>query len=136
MGLSEGVGALFCRGDIALPVFAISIGGHLMMVSAIFILASDLDLSVTFLDCLVLIPGVMLLASVPISIAGWGVREAVMVAAMGLLGVATDEATSLSLVYGLSMVVIGLIGGVLWFANSDRRVRVKELTASPASAGD
>ncbi|MEE2688227.1 MAG: lysylphosphatidylglycerol synthase transmembrane domain-containing protein [Pseudomonadota bacterium] len=134
IGLSDGVVELFRRADVALPVFGISVVGHLMMVLAIFILARDLNLAITFVDCLVLIPGVMLLSAVPISIAGWGVREAVMVAAMGLLGVTTDGSTSLSLIYGFSMVIIGLIGGMLWFANSDRRVG--DLTPLPASAND
>ena len=122
-GLSDGVLSLFRQTEIAVPVFGISVIGHLMMVSAIFILSNELQLGVSFVDCLVLVPGVMLLSAVPVSIAGWGVREAVMVAAMGLLGVATDASTSLSLIYGFIMVVIGLVGGVLWFANPDKNVK-------------
>jgi len=134
VGLSDGVLSLFRQTGIALPVFGISVIGHLMMVSAIFILSNELQLGVSFVDCLVLVPGVMLLSAVPISIAGWGVREAAMVAAMGLLGVATDASTSLSLIYGFIMVVIGLVGGVLWFANPDKNV--KELSTLDAGVDD
>ena len=45
-----------------------------------------------------------------------------MVAAMSLLGVPDDGSTSLSLVFGALIAGIGLVGGILWFANPDRRV--------------
>ena len=121
-GLSTGLNDLILQLRLGLPVFGLSIFGHLLMVAASFVLAQDLGLSVTFVDCLVLVPGVMLLAAAPISIAGWGVREAVMVAAMSLLGVPDDGSTSLSLVFGALIAGIGLVGGMLWLANPDRRV--------------
>ncbi len=45
-----------------------------------------------------------------------------MVAAMSLLGVPDDGSTSLSLVFGALIAGIGLVGGILWLANPDRRV--------------
>ena len=45
-----------------------------------------------------------------------------MVAAMSLLGVPDDGSTSLSLVFGALIAGIGLVGGMLWLANPDRRV--------------
>ena len=47
-----------------------------------------------------------------------------MVAAMSLLGVPDDGSTSLSLVFGALIAAIGLIGGILWLANPDRRVAI------------
>ena len=123
VGLSNGLAALFRNGIAAAEVFGLSVIGHLMMVSAIFILTLDLQLNVSFLDCLILVPGVMLLSAAPISIAGWGVRESVMISAMALVGAPETGSLGLSLVYGVIMILIGLVGGVLWLANSDRRVR-------------
>ena len=123
-GLSAQFNALFMLPAVGIPVFGISILGHLLMVLASYVLACDLGLSVSLVDCLVLVPGVMLLAAAPISIAGWGVREVVMVAAMSLLGVPDDGSTSLSLVFGALIAAIGLIGGILWLANPDRRVAI------------
>ena len=122
VGLSNGLAALFRNATAAVEVFALSFIGHLMMVSAIFILTLDLQLNVSFLDCLILVPGVMLLAAAPISIAGWGVRESVMISAMALVGAPEVGSLGLSLVYGVAMILIGLVGGVLWLANSDLRV--------------
>jgi uncharacterized membrane protein YbhN (UPF0104 family) len=64
----------------------------------------------------------MLLAAAPISIAGWGVRESVMIVAMALVGAPEAGSLGLSLVYGVIMILIGLVGGVLWLVNSDLRV--------------
>jgi uncharacterized membrane protein YbhN (UPF0104 family) len=121
VGLSSGLASLLRHGG-AVPVLALSFAGHLMMVLAIFVLARDLGLGVSYMDCLVLVPGVMLLAAAPISIAGWGVRESVMISAMALVGAPETGALGLSLVYGLIMLVIGLLGGALWLANPDRKV--------------
>jgi len=122
VGLSNGLAALFRNTAAAVEVFGLSFLGHLMMVSAIFILTLDLQLNVSFLDCLILVPGVMLLAAAPISIAGWGVRESVMISAMALVGAPEAGSLGLSLVYGVIMILIGLVGGELWLANSDPRV--------------
>ena len=62
-GLSTGLNDLILQLRLGLPVFGLSIFGHLLMVAASFVLAQDLGLSVTFVDCLVLVPGVMLLAA-------------------------------------------------------------------------
>ena len=63
---------------------------HLMTVLAIMFLAWGLDMQVSFLDGLMIVPTVLLLTTLPISVAGWGVREGAMVAGFGLVGVAPD----------------------------------------------
>ena len=120
--LSNGVWALMKDARDAFVVIGLSVVGHLMIVTAIFILSQDLSLSVSWLDCLILVPGVMLISAVPISIGGWGVREGVMITAMGLVGAPASGSLSLSLVFGIIMIVIGLFGGVFWLVNSDRRI--------------
>jgi hypothetical protein len=72
-------------------------------------------------------PGVMLAAALPVSLAGWGVREGAMVIALGLFGVPTREALALSIAYGLMLLVTGALGALCWatlpqsarFANVD-----------------
>lgn len=132
VGLSNGLAALFRNGAAATEVFGLSVIGHLMMVLAIFILTLDLQLNVSFLDCLILVPGVMLLSAAPISIAGWGVRESIMISALALVGAPETGSLGLSLVYGVIMILIGLVGGVLWLGNSDRRVR--DVGSAPEAA--
>ena len=62
------------------------------------------------LDCVLLMPPIMLLAAVPVSIAGWGVREGVMVGALSMVGIGTEPALALSVLLCVSMLGNALIG--------------------------
>lgn len=110
------------RPAIGASVLAVSILGHVIIVSAIYAIVQGLDVEVGFADCLMLVPAVMLFATVPISIAGWGVREGAMVAAFALVGASESGAVAVSFLFGLTMIVIGLPGGLLWYKNPDHRV--------------
>ncbi len=103
---------------------ALSVAGHINLTASVYFLALGLGLDVTFIDCLVLFPPVLLVTTLPISIAGWGVREGAMVAAFGLIGVPAEGALVLSILYGLLSIAISLPGGVIWFMSSDRKEKI------------
>ena len=132
--LSHAARRAFATRAVLIPVTILSVIGHLISVVVFYMLAASLDLGVTFLDCLVMVPSVLLLATVPVSVAGWGVREGAMVAAFGLLGVPAGGAAAASVLFGLGMAVTALPGGLLWFMNADRRV--DEVDAMPEEAGE
>jgi uncharacterized protein (TIRG00374 family) len=81
-----------------------------------YCLARGLGLNVTVLECLVLVPPVILLMTVPISIAGFGVREGAMVAAFGYVGVESHSALVLSLLFAVVNYAAALPGGLFWLA--------------------
>jgi uncharacterized membrane protein YbhN (UPF0104 family) len=122
VALSHASRRAFATPAILFPVTILSVVGHLISVVVFYMLAESLELGVTFLDCLVMVPSVLLLATVPVSVAGWGVREGAMVAAFGLLGVPAGGAAAASVLFGLGMAITALPGGLLWFMNADRRV--------------
>jgi hypothetical protein len=86
-----------------------------VIVSA-WLAARALALDVSLLDCLLLIPPIVMLTMLPISIAGWGVRESAMVVGFGFLGVAAPDALALSVAFGLVQIAVGLPGGAVWLA--------------------
>ena len=56
---------------------------------------------------------VMLAASIPISLAGWGVREASSVAALGFIGLSPASALAVAVLIGtLSLAVVGLLATI------------------------
>ena len=59
-----------------------------------------------------------------------GVREGAMVAVFALVGVPTDGALVLSILFGLLDALISLPGGVVWVLSGDRRADV--IAAAPA----
>jgi glycosyltransferase 2 family protein len=64
-----------------------------------------------------------LVVALPISVAGWGVREVSLVALLGLLGVDREAALALSVELGLLNTLLSLPGGVVWLMlRSDRKV--------------
>ncbi|MDA9478479.1 hypothetical protein XI03_29150 [Bradyrhizobium sp. CCBAU 65884] len=93
---------------------------HLVTAAACFALARGVGAQLSVVDAGILIPPVVLLTAVPISISGWGVREGAMVACLGLAGVPSEEALSVSLLLGAISVIIGLVGGAIWLASPER----------------
>lgn len=98
-----------------LTIWSLSI--HLLTIVAAWTIAELLAIEVNFVDCLIVIPPVVLITMLPISIAGWGLREGAMVVGFGLVGVAPSDALSISICLGLASVITGLPGGLLWLWN-------------------
>jgi uncharacterized membrane protein YbhN (UPF0104 family) len=103
---------LTSRGGIAAIASAVVI--HLAVVTSIWLIAHALAIEVDLLDCLVLVPPIVLITTLPISIAGWGLRESATVVGFGFVGVAPVDAVALSVVFGLAQIAIGLPGGGAW----------------------
>ncbi len=132
VALSRALRRVVSHRPVAVPVLGLSVVGHILIVAAVFVLARDLGLDIGFVDCLVLVPAVILLSAAPVSIAGWGVREGAMVAAFGLLGASREDALGLSVLFGLTMIAVGLPGGLLWLLDPGRRT----VDPAVAAAGD
>jgi hypothetical protein len=63
----------------------------------------------------------MLVTSLPISVAGWGVREGAMVVAFGYVNVPAESAFAMSVLFGLTMLMSGIPGSILWWWSADRK---------------
>lgn len=70
--------------------------------------------------CSLLVPAVLEVAMLPISIAGWGVREATTIMAFGNFGVAPNLALAASLTFGLVLAGVSLSGGIVWLLDNQR----------------
>lgn len=95
-------------------LLGLSLAIHLLNVAIIYVLALGLSIDLTFWHCLLLAPPVMFLSMLPISVAGWGVREGAMIVALGLVGVTPAQSVALSVCFGLGVLAISLPGGLLW----------------------
>jgi hypothetical protein len=56
----------------------------------------------------------------PISIAGWGVREATMGLAFGYAGLMTNEGVNISLLFGAVSFIVGAFGGLVWIFSAEK----------------
>ena len=112
--LSQGARHCIAESYNGLIILIFSILIHLISVIAVMILAVGLGLNIEWGGFLLIVPLVGLMMVVPISIAGWGVREGVMVVGFGYLGVTPESSLALSILYGLSMLAVALPGGIIW----------------------
>lgn len=101
-------------------LFGSAIVVHLLTIAACHALAVGLDAGLSTLDAFVLVPLVIMAAAVPLSIAGWGIREGAMVGALGLVGVASDKALAISILLGLGNLIVGVIGAAVWLLAPER----------------
>jgi uncharacterized membrane protein YbhN (UPF0104 family) len=104
----------------AATVIGCSIVIHLLTIGAAWCCAKAVAAPVGFAHVLFLIPPVLLIATVPISIAGWGVRESSMIAAFAYAGLAESDGLTLSILFGAVSFIIGIVGGIVWIASGFR----------------
>ncbi|MDH5556537.1 MAG: flippase-like domain-containing protein [Alphaproteobacteria bacterium] len=112
--LSEATRAAYLHPALSLPVLGLSVVVHGLIVMSVHVIAVGLGLDVGLFESLVLVPAVILLTTIPVSVGGWGLREGLMVVALGLAGIPADAALSVSVLFGLAQIAAGLPGGVLW----------------------
>jgi uncharacterized protein (TIRG00374 family) len=112
--IAHGLRALISRVSATSQVVALTVVAYALVSVVVHVLARGLFVELSVADALLLIPLVTLVAVLPISIAGWGVRENAMIVALGLIGVPAVAALSVSLLYGLVTMATGVPGGILW----------------------
>lgn len=95
------------------PVLAASLAMHGMTVVAAWVLARGMGLPIALIDLGVVMPPVLLLTILPVSVAGWGIREGGLVVGLGAFGIASGDALALGLALGLGTLITGLPGGIL-----------------------
>jgi len=83
-------------------LLAISILSHVIFCVMAFVLAYGLGVrGITLFALIAVLPPVMLLTMLPISLAGWGIREGAMMFALSYIGVPRGEAFAVSILIGI-----------------------------------
>lgn len=98
----------------SISIFWLSVFLHLVTVCVFYLLAQDLNNPTAFWEYLILTPPVIIATVLPISVAGWGVREGVTVFLFSLIGFSVAESTIMSVILGIYGLLAALPGGVVW----------------------
>lgn len=125
---------LFGAGRLPAILLA-GIAGHLLTALFGVCVAAGLGIPLAPAAALLLIPPVLLVAQIPISVAGWGVREAAMVTALGFAGLPAADALLVSVGIGLATLAQGLLAGLVWSV-SGRTVGGRGSSRADAAAGE
>ena len=100
------------------PIAGYSVVIHFMTCIMIYLLARGMEIELSFLQSLFLVPTIILISALPLSFAGWGIREGVMVYLLDHIGIAGSDALAISIAFGLVMLVLGIPGGLMWLTRS------------------
>lgn len=86
--------------------------------AGVALLATGMGIDINPVFFVTAMPVVAFMASLPITVGGWGVREGMMVVGLGLFGVKAEPALALSVAYGMAGIVVScLFGGLalIWY---------------------
>jgi len=99
----------------AARLLGVSIFIHMMSASIVWSAAKAIAAPIEFVHVLLLGLPTMLITTIPISVAGWGVRETAFLFAFSFVGVPEDSGVLVSLLYGSILFILGAIGSLAWF---------------------
>ena len=111
-------------------VASLSLLVHFLTVVIAWCVVRSIAAPVLFEQIFQLIPPVVLITMVPISIAGWGVREATMGLAFGYAGLLTNEGVNVSLLFGAVYFIVGAFGGLVWIFSAEKAVTGSAITGA------
>ncbi len=118
-GLASTGRHLFSDSRAAWLALALGLAIHLLSVAIFILLFRGLGLPISPWLCLVVVPMVMLITMIPLSIAGWGLREGAMVVAFAGMDLPDSDILGASIAFGLMILAASLPGAALWL-NSKR----------------
>ncbi len=109
------------RSKWATPLLLLTFVAHFNLVASAGLIGLGLGLQVSIVDYFLFIPFVVVATILPISVSGWGVREALLIAMLGRLGVPDHDALTFSVLIGFLAAIASLPGLALWWMNGNVR---------------
>ncbi|WP_315831432.1 lysylphosphatidylglycerol synthase transmembrane domain-containing protein [Bradyrhizobium prioriisuperbiae] len=104
-------------------IAVLSLAVHVLAVVIAWAVVRSIAAPATFPQVFLLIPPIMLITMLPISIAGWGVREATMMVAFGYAGLPQADGLVVSILFGAVSFAVGAIGGLVWVFSAEKAAK-------------
>lgn len=95
---------------------SLSVTIHFLSIVALYEIARSVGMDLNIELFFVVVPPVFLLTIVPISLAGWGVRESAMIGIFMLIGAPKELILSVSILYGVMLIIASLPGLFIWLS--------------------
>jgi uncharacterized membrane protein YbhN (UPF0104 family) len=115
-----------------LKIAVLSLSVHVLAVAIAWCAVRSISAPADFEQVFMLIPPIMLITMMPISIAGWGVREATMMVAFGYAGLAPTDGTVVSILFGAVMFIVGCAGGLVWILSAEKTAAPMDVSEAEA----
>ncbi len=98
---------------------ALSVVIHFLSILCVYSISAAAGLGVEFGAFLCLMPLVILLTILPISFAGWGVREGAMVGLFAMSGAGKEAIMAVSIAYGVILIASSIPGFFAWIKSKN-----------------
>ncbi|WP_139481448.1 lysylphosphatidylglycerol synthase transmembrane domain-containing protein [Bradyrhizobium ivorense] len=102
-------------------IAVLSLTIHALTVVIAWCCARAVDAPSDFARLLMLTPPIILITMIPLSIAGWGLREAATMVAFGYAGLAPSDGAVISILFGAVYFIVGALGGLVWIFSAENR---------------
>ena len=89
-----------------------SLAAHVMAVLIFFVSAHGLGIGFSLIDALLFGPVILLATMLPISLGGWGLREAAAIVVLPVAGVTAEQALAMALMFGLTQLMVSGAGSI------------------------
>lgn len=119
----------FRRGRLLFEQFWTSSVVHVNGIVSYALIGRALGLELDILVYFLLVPLVFLFAQIPISLAGWGVREFGALSLFSLVGVPAEQSVTLSALFGVLLIVAALPGLAMILGRSTRAIDDRSTSA-------
>jgi uncharacterized protein (TIRG00374 family) len=100
-------------------IFSLALLGTAINIWAYQRIALSIGADLSFVDWVLIVPPVTLVQLLPISLAGWGIREAALVVVLSVFHTPSEIALPIALLFGACQVLIALPGGLVWVTGWD-----------------
>lgn len=113
IGLHDNAWAFVRRPRASAMIFLLAALNQMLPVAAVWIFAREMNIPLPALDIALITFIATLAATVPISVAGWGIREGTLVYLFGLYGIPPDAAFAVSILFGLALTLSATPGALV-----------------------
>lgn len=111
---SESISLVFSHKIDAFIIFITSLVASLCLIMGAYLLSEGIGLNLTLFQTFLCIPLVIIISAIPVSFAGWGLREGAMVVILSIYGIPKEEALAFSLLFGVVQFLAAFPGLILW----------------------
>ncbi len=84
---------------------------------SVFMIGLALGLRYDLVTYFIIVPPAILLTIIPVSLAGWGIREGTLVALFSLIGANKATVLAMSILYGLMQIIVSLPGFIIYLSS-------------------
>jgi uncharacterized protein (TIRG00374 family) len=112
--LLENLRTVLFNKNKSLVLISVSLITQMLTIFIVYIIACGMGVGLDLISCFKYVPIILIAAAIPISIAGWGLRESAMISGLNFAGIISADALAISILFGIIQIIASIPGLFLW----------------------